>query len=162
MKVNLNDVVITKIDINDETSILEIANWFDSWYEWPKPKWTKNKIIKRIKDYAVSKFGAKMYVAKYNNNVVGTVALLKYDDTKKSSKLSPWIANAYIKQDYRKNGIYKKLLNELYEEAKSNNIEKLYLWTDWENLYEDMGFNYCGKIKIDDGSTQRLYCYELK
>ena len=160
--IDINEVIISKLNKNDELAILEIADWFDSWYEWPKPKWTRPKIIKRIKDYANLKDNAKMYIAKYNNKVVGTVALLEYDDTKKSSKLTPWIANAYVKPDYRNNGIYKKLLKELYQEAKNNNIEKLYLWTDWNDLYENMGFDYCGKIKIDDGSIQKLYCYELK
>lgn len=161
MKIDINKVDVKKIDKEDISSIMEIAQWFDGWYEWEKPFWTKKKIIKKLKEYAIEKDDAFMLVAKYNEKVVGTVALLRYDDTKKSSILTPWIANAYVSEEYRENGIYKKLLHELFSYSRIKQFKKLYLWTDWDDLYEKIGFEYIGNITIDNGSKQKLYTYNL-
>ena len=84
---------IYKIEKQHKVEIIEIAKWFDSWYEWAKPKWSYKKILKRLEYFAKCKRIPSFFVAKYNGVIVGTIGICKYDDTKSYSGIFPFAKN---------------------------------------------------------------------
>ena len=92
-------------------------------------------------------------IATYNNILIGSVELV-LNDLENYDKYNPWIASLYIKFEYRNLGIGSKLISEIKNKSKKNNIEKLYLWCKNNNkkFYENLGF-----IIIDE----TYYCNNL-
>ena len=154
---NNMDITISKLTASSTNEIFTIAKWFDSWQEWPKPTWALDKICKKLS--ARSKKGSfpAIFVAKVGKEVVATVSLGRFDDTKKSPEYYPWIMDAYVAIPYRKQGIFRQMLCYVCDYLKSLGYSKVYIRTDHTSLYEKLGFTYSKDIVIDDGRVERLY-----
>ncbi|MBQ8468236.1 MAG: GNAT family N-acetyltransferase [Clostridia bacterium] len=152
---------IIKLCENDKQEIDTIANWFDNWYEWEKPYWTFKRIRNRLTTMSKSDRIPAVFVAKVDGQIVATCGIDRFDDTKKTPKYYPWIVNAFVKQEFRGKGIYKQLLAHAYEHLSKLKYKTIYIRTDWENLYEKLGWKFVKKITLDNGRIERLYAYEL-
>ncbi|MBU0756750.1 MAG: GNAT family N-acetyltransferase [Nanoarchaeota archaeon] len=89
------------------------------------------------------KDGGIFWLALDNNTVIGTIALRNYGLSRGLVK------RMYVKKEYRRQGIGKRLMKTLLDFARKNNYTKLYLGTteDMEDairFYSKMGFK---KIK---------------
>jgi N-acetylglutamate synthase-like GNAT family acetyltransferase len=95
----------------------------------------------RMQAYLSDSFIPSMYIAKIDNEIIGTAAIVKCDlDTRPN--LSPWMASIFVFPKHRKKGHSKKLVKHIMEQAKENSIDKLYLYTeDADKLYEKLGWN---------------------
>lgn len=62
-------------------------------------------------------------------NIIGTASLLE-EDIKMFSNLSPWLANVYVKNQYRKEGIGSKMIDYIINHAFKIGKEKIYLFTN--------------------------------
>jgi N-acetylglutamate synthase-like GNAT family acetyltransferase len=102
----------------------------------------------RMQSYLSDNFVPSMYVAKNGDEIIGTAAIVECDlDTK--SHLTPWMASIYVFPEHRKKGYSKKLVTHIMEQAKENDIDKLYLYTeDADGLYEKLGWNTISKEKF--------------
>ena len=155
------DITISKLTASSTNEVLTIAQWFDSWHEWPKPTWTLDKIRKKL--FSRSRKGSfpAIFVAKVGEEVVATVSLGRFDDTKKYPDYYPWIMDAYIAAPHRKQGIFRQLLSHACDYLKTLGYSKVYIRTDHTSLYEKLGFTYLENIVIDDGRVERLYEKQL-
>ena len=70
-----------------------------------------------------------MFIAKYNNEVIGVVSLW-VNDLKSRQDLFPWMATLYVKKDYRNKGVGKMLQQISIEYARQKNYNYLYLITE--------------------------------
>ena len=91
------------------------------------------KEYKSIKEIEKELFLAKqaktlprVYYIKRNKEVIATIGLLKHD--LKSCKYSPWLANFFVKESYRLQGIGNMLYNRLIGDARKLGYSKLYLY----------------------------------
>ena len=154
-------VELIRLNENNLLEIDKITKWFDSWYEWNKPYWTFKRIKRRLITMTKKKYHA-IFVAKINDKVVGTLGIARYDDTKKNaSEFYPWIVNGFVLEKYRRKGIYKLLLKEAEGFLIKNNFNKVYIRTDWQGLYENLGWEYLENILLDNGVEERLYVKKL-
>jgi N-acetylglutamate synthase-like GNAT family acetyltransferase len=94
-----------------------------------------------------------MYVAVYEERVIGTAAL-EDDDMDTHPEFTPWLARVYTDVKYRKNGVGETLVKKVFEEARRLNVKKLYLFTpDRQHYHERFGFrtlfqeNYYGNLE---------------
>ena len=71
---------------------------------------------------------------------IGTVSLKMHDlDTR--NDLSPWLASLFVKEEHRRRGVGKSLMERACERAKSLGISDLYLYTDLkEGFYRTLGW----------------------
>ena len=140
---------------------MEIKNLIDSpkyieevskkiWQEWQKNdiNWLSlDDTIKRTKNIFKAKLACPtMLIALDWNILVGTVSLW-ISDISERQDLFPFVASLYIKSEYRKKWLAKKLLLEIEKVAKNNNWKELYL-NDGSKInwfYEKMWFNFYEK-----------------
>lgn len=80
-------------------------------------------------------------VAYNNDTFVGTVSLKKFNiDHGKYSKVGPWVADLFVKHEYRNRGIAKLLVNKLIGDSRG-----IFLWTTNFKLvrfFESLGFSF--------------------
>lgn len=92
----------------------------------------------------------KIYViAEDSNQIVGVC----YIDISFIKLKSIRLGNMIIKSNYRNKGIGTKIINKVIEFAKTNNVKKIWLWTQEEltdaiHFYKNKGFVLEGKKKI--------------
>jgi ribosomal protein S18 acetylase RimI-like enzyme len=95
--------------------------------------------------------GGKIYFAKYKHEIVGTVSLLKIDQTTfELSKMA-------ITEKVQGLGIGRKLMKYCIEEAQKMGIQKLILYSNRKlkpaiHLYESFGFK---EIPVESGVYER-------
>ena len=99
-----------------------------------------------------------IYVAMFEEDVVGTIALVSFDDLEEFRHLSPWVAAFIVNPKFRGRGLGTLILSAFEKEAKSLGIERLYLWTeDQTSFYKKRGYEI-----ITSGSWARLTFDVLK
>jgi len=151
---------ITVINLADEPEHIEqVSVWL--WEEWAKKDGIPlEEIIYRTKHSICKDKVPQTLIAKYNDELVGTVAIW-YNDLKTRPDLTPWLAALYIKNEYRGKGIGTIMQEKCIEEVKKLGYDKLYLITDHENYYERSGWIFLEMAPLK-GNHTRVYEYEIK
>lgn len=82
-----------------------------------------------------------IYIAKFGEEVVGTIALVSFDDLEEFRHLSPWVAAFIVNPELRGQGFGTLILSAFEKEAKSLGVERIYLWTeDQTSFYKKRGY----------------------
>lgn len=77
-----------------------------------------------------------VYLAKSGDVLVGTIALVDYDDLEEFRELKPWVAAFIINPELRGRGIGTQVLELIEKQTRLFGIDRLYLWTeDQSNFY---------------------------
>ena len=149
------------VDLADaQKYIKEVSKWI--WKEWSKENGAKLEDVIYRTRHSISKNDVpKMFIAKYNNEVIGVVSLW-VNDLKSRQDLSPWMATLYVKEEYRNKGVGKKLQEVSIEYAKQKSYNYLYLITEHNNYYEKTGWEYLEDAPLDNGRYEKIYKYDLK
>ena len=130
------------INLKEEPNLIPtLAKWHHNEWSYLNPSLTLNERIYKMEAYLSNEIIPSTYIAKENNILLGSSALLEHDmETKKH--LTPWLASIYVAEPHRKQGIGSKLVLHAMKEAKKENISKLYLFTpDQENFYKNLGWS---------------------
>ena len=130
------------INLKEEPNLIPtLAKWHHNEWSHLNPFLTLNERIYKMEAYLSNEIIPSTYIAKKNNILLGSSALLEHDmETKKH--LTPWLASIYVAEPHRKQGIGSKLVLHAMKEAKKENISKLYLFTpDQENFYTNLGWS---------------------
>ena len=101
-----------------------------------------------------------MYIAKINDELVGTVSIWNNDLTSRQD-LTPWLAALFIKDEYRGKGIGTLLQKKCIQVVKELGYKNLYLITDHENYYERTGWKFLEMAPLK-GRQTRVYEFEIK
>ncbi len=72
----------------------------------------------------------------------------------------PYLANVYIKEEYRGQGFSKYLIEDAIFYARKNKIDTLYLHSRIENLYERYGFQMIKQVKTKYGK-KRIFAKKI-
>ena len=124
---------IRKYKKQDETKVKRIIlSVLKTIYKKTLPKW------ENFEDYVM------FYIAENKKEIIGTIALKKIDKN--------WVKlkRMYVKEDYQKKGIGKKLLEKALKLAKNKNYKKVILTTypkmkNAVEFYKKQGFNIVKK-----------------
>ena len=130
------------INLKEEPNLIPtLAKWHHNEWSYLNPSLTLNERIYKMEAYLSNEIIPSTYIAKENNILLGSSALLEHDmETKKH--LTPWLASIYVAEPHRKQGIGSELVLHAMKEAKKENISKLYLFTpDQENFYKNLGWS---------------------
>jgi len=87
----------------------------------------------------------KIYTATFNNLIVGTAQLIIYENLIRVPQRKGMIDSVIVDKDYRNCGVGAKLIGHILEEAKKQNIIKLYLYSGYHRqksyqFYKKLGF----------------------
>lgn len=148
--------------INEQEHLEQVSEWI--WKEWSECHGCKLEDVIYRSKHSLNKDGngiPQMYIAKYKDEVVGTVSIWRNDLTARQD-LFPWMAALYVKEEFRNLGIGKMLQQKCIEESKKMNYDNLYLITDHENYYEKTGWEFLEKAPLGDGNYTKIYRYNLK
>lgn len=148
------------INLLDDTKYLdEVSEWI--WEHWSKKHNARlQDIIYRSKHSLNYEDIPQMYIAKYNDRVIGVVSIWRNDLTARQD-LYPWMATLLVKEEYRNRGVGTLLQKKVIEESKKIKYRYLYLITDLDNYYEKVGWEFLEKAPLENGYYTRIYRYNL-
>lgn len=131
-------------------------------YEWWGKK--KNMSLDDVNNLYINTLDndelPKLYALVSNDTLIGTYELNEKDGIS-DEKYTPYIANVYIKEEYRKNGYSKLLIEDAISRCKYHNYKSVYLHSKHENYYEKFNFKLIKEVKTKDG-TNRIFEYKIK
>ena len=103
------------------------------------------------------------YGAFIGDSIIGMYQFT-YEDLFVRPDIYPWLANVYVDEQYRGNGVCRKMLESVKGNAKQNTqVNELWLYTKHINLYDKFGWEYVGNIDtcIEEQRSQKLYKLKL-
>jgi len=104
-----------------------------------------------------------VYIALRGEEIVGTIALVDFDDLEEFRHLSPWVAAFIVNPNLRREGIGSEILLSLEERVRALGIKILYLWTeDQSGFYAKRGYTLISAAKfesLDIGVMQKELIY---
>lgn len=102
---------------------------------------TAEKRAERMKAHLGVKQVPTTFVALADGEPVGSASLVGYDMEGRED-LTPWLASVYVVPEYRRRGVASALVKRVVEEARTLDIETLYLFTwERERLYTRLGWS---------------------
>ena len=103
------------------------------------------------------------FIALIKDEPVGMYQISMSDDLVSRPDIYQWLVNVYVDEKRRGNGICRKLMNTVKENAKSISLNELYLYTKHVGLYEKFRWNFIEKVNTfkDDSSMERLYKLDI-
>ena len=145
--------------LDDIKYLEEVSEWI--WEQWSKQHNDKlQDVIYRSKHSLNYENIPQMYIAKYNNRVIGVVSIWRNDLTARQD-LYPWMATLLVKDEYRNKGVGTLLQKKVIEECKNMKYSYLYLITDLDNYYEKIGWEFLEKAPLGNGCYTKIYRYNL-
>lgn len=117
------------------------------------------KGLQQQNNHAYIENGSNLWIAlDEDDNIVGTVALRKHNDTEAEIK------KLYVKKDYRGTGLSKELYNKVIENTKENTYNRIFLGT-YDKLesaihfYLKRGFTQIDKLYNKEEGTRYFELY---
>ena len=106
------------INLKEEPNFISaLAEWHHNEWSYLNPSLTLNERIYKMEAYLSDEIIPSTYIAKENDILLGSSALLEHDmETKKH--LTPWLASIYVAEPHRKQGIGSNLVLHAMKEAK--------------------------------------------
>jgi N-acetylglutamate synthase-like GNAT family acetyltransferase len=105
-----------------------VSKWQYNQWGINYPDKTEDDYFKKVKKRLNKRMVPTTFIAILDNEPVGIASVIKHDMDNKRH-LTPWLADVYVKPEFRKQGIGSKLVKRVREEAKVIGIETLYLFT---------------------------------
>ncbi|RXM44373.1 GNAT family N-acetyltransferase [Flavobacterium sp. YO64] len=143
---NTVEIIPFSQDLKEHIKTLNIA-WLIKYFKVEE----KDKITLSNPQEEIIDKGGMIFYAKYNDEIIGTVSLLKVDDsTFELSKMA-------VSDTAQGLGIGNKLLEHCIDIAKENDIKKLFLYSNTTllpaiHLYKKFGF---AEIPLEAGVYKR-------
>ncbi|WOX06855.1 GNAT family N-acetyltransferase [Microbulbifer pacificus] len=129
------------IDLSEMPQAIEtLARWHYSEWQHLYPGETQGDFEKDLRASMAVNVIPSTFVAVDKGNVIGSISLLERD-MDISESWTPWLANLFVHQDYRQQGVGKQLIEYLTRFCSVNSINHLYLFTpDSRSYYQTLGW----------------------
>lgn len=136
-----------------------LAQWFYDKWGYMHEGSSVEREIKQLKDRLNHDRIPLTVVAEKGGEVIGSASIVE-DDMDTHKHLSPWLANVYVKSEYRRKGIGTVIIIRILEESKKLGIKKFYLFTpDMNRFFEKIGWE---TIEEPQYKNQKVYMMEYK
>ena len=133
--------MIEIVDLKDSADCLPtLALWHQGEWSDLNPGETIQHRIERMQLYLDDNFIPSTFVAK-DKTILGSASIVS-NDMETRPDLSPWLASVYVAPEHRQNGIGRLLVLHVMSRAKTEGINKLYLFTtDKKGYYQKLGWD---------------------
>ena len=136
----------------------EIINHYYNWFANKK-----SKTIEEYENTYLNSFNEEKLPNQYaliiNDILIGMYEINEKDNIE-NKKYTPYLANVYIKEEYRNNGYSKFLIEDAKEKARKLGYKELYLHSRIENYYEKFDFKFIEEVETNQG-TKRIFKIKL-
>ena len=136
----------------------EIINIYYKWWLNTK-KMSLNDINNLFKDTLDNNELPHIYALIINDTLIGTYQINKKDDIDEK-EYEPYLADVYIKEEYRGRGLSKTLIQDAITKAKELGYKTLYLHSSLKNYYEKFGFTFLEEVPTKYGN-KRIYKQDI-
>ena len=141
--------------------LAEIAQWhFDEWgkfYPDSDLKEFRQDLEESLSDSDIP----QTWILREGQQVYGSASILAQDMTI-NTDLSPWLANIYIRESKRGQGLGFKFVRDVLQDAKARGLGRLYLFTeDQRRFYQRLGWQVL-KQDIYQGKTVDIMTINLQ
>lgn len=124
---------------------------------------SNKKLIKEIKDILINWENSNTDILDDiatitlldDDNLIGFYRIVLHDND--NTNYAPWIANIYIKENYRNKGNGRYLINTIPNYLEKLNISNIYLHTRINNFYEKFGWHLLRPLDLHDGIKRNIY-----
>ncbi|CRZ33384.1 acetyltransferase (GNAT) family protein [Herbinix hemicellulosilytica] len=96
------------------------------------------------------------YIVKENDEIIAGIGVIE-NDFHKRPDLRPNICAVYVKEEYRRQGIARRLMDRVCKDLYEHGITDVYLITDHTGFYERCGWEFFGEIEENSGNLARCY-----
>ncbi len=135
---------------NNEKYINEITTELSLWLGKEEQK-IKKTLLNGIKNNSYP----FTIIFENETELIGFYMIVKHDND--HTNYTPWLANLFIKKQYRKQGYGKILVTSIPSYMQRLNIKSLYLHTRLNNFYEKFGWKKLQKLDLKDGIIRNIY-----
>ncbi len=130
-------------NLKDNQEHLDVVNhWlYNQWGHHDKKSTEKDWLEEKKQKLNNNQLLPIRFVALEDGKPVGTASIVKHD-MKTHTELEPWMADVYVIEEKRKQGIGTKLIKKILKEARKQNFGTLYLFTpDKKSFYEELDWS---------------------
>ena len=149
---------LVRID-KDSRYLKEIINILYKWWG-EKYEFSYKEMETLYKTYIADEKIPNLYALIINETLVGMYEINEKDKIDVRD-YCPYLANVFVKEEYRGLGYSKYLINDAIKRTKELGYKKLYLHTKHDSLYQRYGFEFLEKVKIKYGE-KKIYVLEIK
>lgn len=135
---------------NNEKYINEITTELSLWLGKEEQK-IKKTLLNGIKNNSYP----FTIIFENDTELIGFYMIVEHDND--FTNYTPWLANLFIKKQYRKQGYGKILVTSIPSYMQRLNIKSLYLHTRLNNFYEKFGWKKLQKLDLKDGIIRNIY-----
>lgn len=124
---------------------LDLAGQLAAWHvrEWAEllPDWTVEQAETELRSHTRCRAIPTTVVALADEQPIGSASLLA-SDLDGWESLSPWLASVFVAPDWRGQGVGRRLIDRVVEEARALGVKQLHLWTAGQQAYyEGLGWS---------------------
>ncbi len=137
----------------------EVMSIFYNWWGIKKNK-SLDEITTEYQNLLFKNKLPKIYLLKDQDTIIGVYEINEKDNIPKE-EYEPFLANVFIKEEYRGHGYSRLLIESSIKETKKLGYKTLYLHSKHINYYEKFGFTYVETLDTNYG-PKRIFKYEIK
>lgn len=129
------------------------AGWFSSKWEIPVEAYQES-----IQECVMQCSGIPQWYVMINERreIIAGAGVIK-NDFHNRKDLTPNLCALFVEEEYRRQGIARRLLNEIRRDMYDLGIKKLYLVTDHTEFYEKCEWNFLTMVRDDSNCMERMY-----
>ena len=144
---------------NHRPYVDQVVDWFYRW--WGAPGGFKFEQVREFVEHSLND-GARLpqlFAAVDEERLFGVFAVSMSDDLITRCDVYPWLANVYVDESLRGQGVGRFLLSNLDAVMSELGLPELFLYTKHNGLYEKFGFEFVEHVNTykDESPVERLY-----
>ncbi len=153
---------IEQLTEREPKALKQITEWMYDW--WGKKEGYRKEAVYHMMSHSICTSRIpQTYLAKKAGILVGMFQISVHDLDCRPD-LYPWLCNVYVAEEYRGQGVFSQMMRFLPKCLQTLGIQKLFLFTEHDGLYERYGWDFEEKIEtfLPDAHWQRLYSLSIK
>lgn len=119
--------------------------------------WKAGPFLARMMEANAFKEWERVIAVCVDGKVVGFCTFMEKDELPSEYVFSPFIGFVFVREEYRGKRLSELLIHNAMEYAKELGIEKVYIMSGENGLYEKYGFEKLGDYETIYGSTDQLF-----
>lgn len=156
-------IEIRRLESTDSPLFEAVCAWSQNW--WGSPQGRSEKEVRYMMARSLKR-GCQLpqtFVAVEDGQPVGMYQFSMRDDNDWVPDLYPWLANVYVEETHRGQGICRAMMESVPSNARAAGIENLYLYTHHVGLYEKFGWKFLEVLPSFRGAKepQRVFFLDL-
>ena len=147
--------------VTDEADLEKMTGWMHGWWG-PQEGYCHDAVRVYLARGIHSQTLPQTYGMYLDGRLIGMYQFTRGDLFVRPD-LSPWLANVYVDEPFRKGGYGRQMLSTVLENARANlQTDAVYLYTSHQGLYEKFGWTFVEEVDTFlKPRMQRLYRLDL-